>query len=327
MCSSDLAATVAATDGLVAAFSAIRGTTVWPIPGGSRDAITSTFGPRIRAATSAYDWHRGIDLDAPQGTPVVASLTGELFGVRDYPDGGLTVILRHAFPGPVLFSGRTLTVFYTFHMHLSEIEPGLATAAAAGETPAVAAGQRIGRVGHTGNALDDHLHWELRVGTPYSLEWQLANPGSRYGADAFGSDPHVHPMLLVPPPSAHGMSLSVPTKPTASADGLVRIAMSDDDPLLDRIEIRVVRSSDGRVVAGHLLDLDERIGFDARSTAALDTPDRSRPWLSPIAFGSTATYATRLVIPAAWWSAVAGMKVRTTVRVVDAWGRSTSISW
>ncbi len=317
----------AATDGLAAAFTAIRGGTVWPVQGGTRDAITSTLGPRIRAATDAYDWHRGIDLHAPEGTPVVAALAGDLFGVRDYADGGLTVIVRHAFPEPVLFQGRTLSHFYTFHMHLSEIAPALVAAAAAGETPAVARGERIGRVGHTGNALSDHLHWELRVGTPYSLEWQLANPGSRFGADAFGFDPHVHPMLLVPPPSSHGMSLSVTTKPALTADGLVRIVTSDDDPLLDRIEVRVVRRSDGRLLQGHTLDLDERIGYDARSTAALDTPDTTRPWLSPVPFGSTSTWTTRLVVPASWWSGVAGVRVRTTVRIVDAWGRSTSLSW
>ncbi|MFM7718141.1 MAG: M23 family metallopeptidase, partial [Actinomycetota bacterium] len=316
-----------ASNDLPTVFASLRASAVWPVQGGTADAITSTFGPRIKLSTGAYDWHRGIDLDAPEGTPVLAMLGGTLFGIREYADGGTTVILRHGFPSPVAFQGRSLTAFYTFSMHLSTIEPSLVTAAAANQHPAVAAGAVIGTVGHSGTAVDDHLHLELRVGTPYSLEWQLANPTSQYGADAFGFDPHVHPMYLVPPAAAHGMALSLTQSPTSKRDGRVRFSADDDRPLLDRIAVAIVRRSDGRTMASHVLDLDERLGFDATSTAGLDTPTTSKPYFSPSPFGTASPYVTDLVIPKGWVGSFSGSKFRTTVTATDVWGNAVTLSW
>ncbi|MFM2105737.1 MAG: hypothetical protein RL338_769 [Chloroflexota bacterium] len=309
------------------AFIAIRATTVWPVAGGTRDAITSTFGPRIKVSSGGYDWHRGIDLHAVEGTPIVAPTDGTLFGIRDYPDGGLTVILRHRFASPTLFKGKLLTDYYTFYMHLSAIAPDLVAAAASGATPDVPRGTTIGAAGHTGSAVDDHLHLELRLGTPYSLEWQLANPTSRYGANAFGFDPHVHPLLLFAPSGAHGMSLSLARAVSKTADGRVTFSANDDEPLLDRLTVEIRRRSDGRLMASHLLDLDERLGFDPTSTAALDTPDTTRPYLAPLPFGTRSPYQTELVIPRSWAASWTGTKFRTTVVATDIWDRTTSVAW
>lgn len=316
-----------AETGLPAAFTAIRSGALWPVEGGTRDAITSTFGPRIKASTDGYDWHRGLDLHLAVGTPIVAPVDGTLFAVRTYADGGLSVVLRHRFPSPVLFGGRLVEDYFTYYMHLHTVAADLVAADAAGETPAVPRGRRIGTGGESGSTVSPHLHWELRVGTPYSLEWQLANPGSRWGATAFGFDPHVHPMLLAVPAAKHLMALRVVTKPAASADGLVRLTTDDDQPLPDRFVVRIVRRADNAVVATHTLDLDERTGFDPRSTAALDTPDTSRPYLAPVPFGSASPYVQQLVLPRAWVGARTGSAYRTTVTVTDIWGRSVSLSW
>jgi len=316
-----------AETGLTAAFAAIRSGALWPVEGGTRDAITSTFGPRIKASSDAYDWHRGLDLHLAVGTPIVAPVDGTLFAVRTYTDGGLTVVLRHRFPSPVSFGGRLVDDYFTYYMHLDSVAADLVAADAAGETPSVPRGRRIGTGGESGSTVSPHLHWELRVGTPYSLEWQLANPGSRWGSAAFGFDPHVHPMLLAVPAAKHLMTLRVMTKPTTSVDGLLRLTTDDDQPLADRFVVRITRRSDNAVVAAHTLDLDERTGFDARSTAALDTPDRTAPWLSPVPFGSAAPYIQQLVLPSSWIGARSGSAYRTTVTVTDIWGRSVSASW
>lgn len=319
-------ATASAND-LPTVFAILRSSAVWPVQGGPLDAITSTFGPRIKVSSGSYDWHRGIDMDAPEGTPVRASLPGTLFGVRTYADGGLTVILRHQFPHTVTFQGRSIQSFYTFSMHLSTVEPALLAAAEANLQPAVAAGAVIGTVGHSGSAVDDHLHFEVRVGSPYSLEWQLANPTSVYGANAFGFDPHVHPMFLVPPIAAHGMSLTVTQTPSSRRDGKVRFSADDDRPLLDRITVTILRKSDGRTMASHVLDLDERLGFDATSTAALDTPTVTKPYFSPIRFGTATPYVTDLIIPRTWVGSMSGSKYRSTVTATDIWGNTTSVTW
>lgn len=311
---------------LTTAFASLRANTLWPVQGGTFDAMTSTFGPRIKVSTGTYDWHRGIDLDVLEGTPVRAPLDGTFFGIRNYVDGGLTVILRHTFPTPVVHQGRTLTYYYTFYMHLSSVDPALQQAEAAGQTPAVPKGYVIGAGGHSGSAVDDHLHWELRVGTPYSLEWQLQNPTSQYGFNNFGFDPHVHPMLLTVPYTAHGMGLSILRKPGRTT-GTIRFSANDDQPLLNRVLVQIKRRSDNRIMATHTLDFNLRTGYDATSTPALDTPNTSKPYMSPLPFGTASPYVTDIMIPPTFVGAYYGTKFLTTVLVHDIWGRSTQISW
>lgn len=323
---SGASAIAAPTTDLVSAFTDLRASAVWPVQGGVADAMTSTFGPRIKVSTGLYDWHRGIDLDAPEGTPVLATLDGTFFDITTYADGGLTVILKHTFPTPVLFQGKTLSSFYTFHMHLSAVAPELEAAQAAGLRPSVAKGSVIGAVGHSGTAVDDHLHFEVRVGTPYSLEWQLAHPTSVYGANTWGFDPHVHPMLLATPAATHGMALTL-TQAPGKRDGIVRFSADDDQPLLDRVLVTIVRKSDGRVMATHTLALDERIGFDATTNAALDTPTTTKPYFSPQPFGTRSPYVTDVVIPKAFVGTAYGTKYRTTITATDIWGRAVQLAW
>ena len=99
----------AASVSLTTAFQTLRTASIWPVPGTTFNEIESAFGPRIKVSTSGYDWHRGIDIDALEFAPVVAPMDGTLFDIKTYTDGGLTVILKHTFPDPVLFAGKTLT--------------------------------------------------------------------------------------------------------------------------------------------------------------------------------------------------------------------------
>jgi murein DD-endopeptidase MepM/ murein hydrolase activator NlpD len=95
------------------------------------------YGPR------ADGWHPGIDFPAPTGTPVTAAAAGRVI-FAGYDDGyGLTVVLDHG------------NQVHTRYAHLSS------TTAALGAS--LAAGQRLGRVGATGNATGPHLHFEITV--------------------------------------------------------------------------------------------------------------------------------------------------------------------
>jgi murein DD-endopeptidase MepM/ murein hydrolase activator NlpD len=318
----------AASDSITTAFQSLNTNAMWPVSGTTFNEVESTFGPRIKVSTSAYDWHRGIDIDAPEGTPVLSPVAGTLFDVKNYVDGGLTVILKHAFTNPVSFAGKTLTHYYTYYMHLSSVDPILQAAADSGQTPSVPQGFQIGTVGHSGTAVGDHLHWELRVGTPYSLEWQLANPTSQYGANNFGFDPHVHPMLLTVPTATNTLAASVTTKPTNKIDGRVRISTDDEQPLFNRVQVRVVKKSTNTAVANHVLDLNERLGFNATTNVLLDTPDKTKPYFAPTSFGtSSATWGTDVVIPKTWIGSNFGTKFQTIVTVTDIWGRTKTISW
>ncbi|HOC69437.1 MAG: Murein DD-endopeptidase MepM [Candidatus Hydrogenedentes bacterium ADurb.Bin101] len=86
--------------------------------------------------------HKGIDLDVPEGVPVVAARDGiARFSGWDGAYGKI-IILGHE------------EGYETAYAHLCEC--------CVGENEKVEQGQVIGRVGCTGNATGSHLHFELR---------------------------------------------------------------------------------------------------------------------------------------------------------------------
>ena len=120
-------------------------------------ALTSAFGWRIHPMTGDHRFHAGTDLGAPQGTPVIAAVSGQVV-TADFLGGyGLTVILQHE-------KGTQESLY----AHLSEIfvKPG----------DMVEQGNVIGRVGSTGNSTGPHLHFEWRHLT--STGWVAVDAGT-----------------------------------------------------------------------------------------------------------------------------------------------------
>ncbi len=102
---------------------------------------------------SQYFWsgHHALDIAASEGTPVVAAAAGTvvLVGNRGYSGGGNVVWIEE--------NGK----LYTTYNHLSawNVKVG----------QKVSAGQRVGSVGHTGDATGPHLHFEVWLGYPWAL--------------------------------------------------------------------------------------------------------------------------------------------------------------
>ncbi len=96
----------------------------------------------FRLSQTFTNWHTGIDLVAPQGTPVHAVESGRVESTENGFFGyGKNVRINHN------------NDFKSLYAHLSQIhtEPG----------QLVERGQIIGLVGHTGWATGDHLHLEI----------------------------------------------------------------------------------------------------------------------------------------------------------------------
>jgi murein DD-endopeptidase MepM/ murein hydrolase activator NlpD len=105
---------------------------------------TGGFGPRIDPIDGTRKIHTGVDLAAPEGTPVVAVEAGVVKSAGPRGGYGNAVEIDH---------GGGVTTVYA---HASSL------AVHAGER--VEEGQTIAAVGQTGRATGPHLHFELRVG-------------------------------------------------------------------------------------------------------------------------------------------------------------------
>ncbi len=310
----------------------------WVVAGGSFDDIESAFGTRIQSATGSYDFHRGIDVDGTQGDNILAPTDGIFWEYREFTFAGHTVILRHDLDSTVTFNGRNYDHYYTYYSHLFDDGAGGTSgtddviASWTPEVTAISAGQLIGHMGNSGASPGGgsntvHLHMELRFGTRSSLQFQTENPGNTQ----HGFDPHMNPMLLFEPytyatsgAQVYHQSATLNGNAMAGNDIQFDIAYTNDDmPLLNAVTVTLEEIATGNAVKTHTLDLNQRIGFDATSTANLDTPDTTKPYFDPVTPGLTASeYVNEVIVPGAWTSGFGSGDHQLEVTISDLWQNS-----
>lgn len=106
--------------------------------------VTSGFGARLDPFTGARANHTGVDVGAPEGTPIPAAMDGVVIAAGSRGGYGNAVEIRHA-------DGST-----TLYAHAAEVlvAPG----------DQVRAGEILATVGQTGRSTGPHLHLEVRKG-------------------------------------------------------------------------------------------------------------------------------------------------------------------
>lgn len=119
---------------------------LWPIASSHR--VTSPFGWRTHPITGRQNLHGGIDIAAPNGTPIMASKTGVVVISQYGSSYGNYVVISHP------DGTRTL------YAHMSQRN------VSAGDT--VRQGQTVGLVGSTGSSTGNHLHFETWTGSSSS---------------------------------------------------------------------------------------------------------------------------------------------------------------
>ncbi len=127
-----------------------------PVAGIKAADLSDTF---TQARAGGARRHDAIDIMAAEGTPVVAAADGTVEKLFDSAQGGLTVYVRSP--------DKRWSYYYA---HLQRYEPGLA------EGQRVKRGQRLGLVGHTGNAnpAGPHLHFAINQMQPNEKWWHGA---------------------------------------------------------------------------------------------------------------------------------------------------------
>ena len=108
----------------------------WPV----NAPVSSPYG--LRFLGWRPDFHHGVDLSVPVGSPVTAMKAGDVAFAGEMSGYGLVVIVQH---GPRL---------RTVYGHLSELNVR--------KGDVVTGGQVIARSGRSGNASGAHLHFEIQ---------------------------------------------------------------------------------------------------------------------------------------------------------------------
>jgi len=112
---------------------------IWPTEGW----ISSSFGYRTSPFTGKREFHKGLDISTPTGTPIYAPAKGLVVNAGRRGGYGLRVSIDH---------GAGVITRYG-HMHRISVKPG----------QTVTRGELIGYVGSTGRSTGPHLHYEVRL--------------------------------------------------------------------------------------------------------------------------------------------------------------------
>jgi murein DD-endopeptidase MepM/ murein hydrolase activator NlpD len=143
--------------------------------------VTSSFGTRFHPILGYARMHRGVDLAAGYGTPIVAAADGKVVAAGWHGGYGQLVEIAHA--GGIR----------TMYGHMSRI------ASAPGQL--VRQGQLIGYVGSTGLSTGPHLHFEVmkdgRAVNPLSVKLAAA-PAQLQGEKLHAFRDELRKLLMVP---------------------------------------------------------------------------------------------------------------------------------
>jgi murein DD-endopeptidase MepM/ murein hydrolase activator NlpD len=131
------AAAIKASRTGTSALSGFAGSWKWPVTG----PISGVYGSSRTYNGVERNWHKGLDIARPIGTPVNAPADGKVvFAMMTFLNGNL-IVLDH---------GQQL---FTVYAHLNKM------AVKVGDS--VKQGEHIGDIGTTGRSTGPHLHWGL----------------------------------------------------------------------------------------------------------------------------------------------------------------------
>lgn len=121
----------------------------WPAPSYTR--ISDDYGYRIHPTLGVQQFHNGVDMAAPAGTPILAAYDGTVVAAAYSSSMGNYIMIDH---------GDNL---YTIYMHASALYVS--------KGQDVSKGEKIAAVGTTGRSTGNHLHFSVRKNGSYVSPW------------------------------------------------------------------------------------------------------------------------------------------------------------
>ena len=122
---------------------------ILPLPA-DQFVLTSPFGVRISPFTRQSDFHKGLDLSAPTGTPIYAAADGVVNFAGRYPLAQSVAWWRFGNVVVINHNDRFITIYG--HCDTVKVRAG----------QSVKQGEIIATVGSTGWSTNSHLHYEVR---------------------------------------------------------------------------------------------------------------------------------------------------------------------
>ena len=124
---------------------------VFKFPAPSYTRVSDDYGTRTHPILGIQQFHNGVDLAAPNGSPILAAYDGEVVAAAYSGTMGNYIMIDH---------GDSM---YTIYMHASALYVS--------KGDLVSKGEKIAAVGSTGRSTGPHLHFSVRVNGSYVSPW------------------------------------------------------------------------------------------------------------------------------------------------------------
>lgn len=124
---------------------------MFTFPAPSMTRVSDEYGYRIHPILGTQQFHNGVDLAAPGGSPILAAYNGRVVAADYSATMGNYIMIDH---------GDSL---YTIYMHASALYVS--------KGQEVSKGQKIAAVGTTGRSTGNHLHFSVRKNGNYVSPW------------------------------------------------------------------------------------------------------------------------------------------------------------
>ncbi|NIT13258.1 MAG: peptidoglycan DD-metalloendopeptidase family protein, partial [Candidatus Dadabacteria bacterium] len=177
--------------------------------------VRSVFGPRpLVSEDERYDFHRGIDIATPIGTPVFAVADGVVRTAGDHPSySDPVIIIRHFRNGDT--SCSTWGCYHSNYLHIDSV--------VVSKDDVVSKGQLIGYSGKSASNFE-HLHMEIRDAKP-------SDPFSGWQRDC------VNPVGIFPYVSTDSATITFDSTIADLTQPFVQITVESPRVDINRIEL------------------------------------------------------------------------------------------